>query len=199
MSPLAHIVTDDNEDRGQGGQRDPFCQRGKKEKQECEGEGMDDAGDGSFCAGFNNIGGGACYGAGGGNAAKNGGADVGPPTSSMLERCFPPIMPSATVAERRDSMAASMAIVKAGEMRRVRSAASKEGKAGFGRKRGRSPKRVPTVSTSRCRIQAAKAAMIKPRIIEGQRGKNFPIARMTARVRNPMPAVEGSRVWKWVK
>ena len=38
-------------------------------------------------------------------------------TSSMLDRCFPPTMPSATTAESSDSIAASNAIVKAGPAR----------------------------------------------------------------------------------
>ncbi len=35
-------------------------------------------------------------------------------TSSMFERCRPPIMPSATTADSSDSIAASIAIVNAG-------------------------------------------------------------------------------------
>ncbi|MPN01105.1 hypothetical protein SDC9_148308 [bioreactor metagenome] len=37
--------------------------------------------------------------------------------NSMFESCFPPIIPSATTAESSDSMAASIAIVKAGFIR----------------------------------------------------------------------------------
>ena len=39
--------------------------------------------------------------------------------SSMLDRCLPPIIPSATTAESSDSMAASSAIVNAGPTRAV--------------------------------------------------------------------------------
>jgi len=47
---------------------------------------------------------------------NNGAAMLATPwaTSSMLERCRPPIMPSATTAESNDSIAPSMAIVNAG-------------------------------------------------------------------------------------
>jgi len=37
------------------------------------------------------------------------------PISSVLELCWSPVTPSATVADNKDSIAPSMAIVKAGE------------------------------------------------------------------------------------
>ena len=53
-------------------------------------------------------------------------------TSSMLERCRPPIIPSATTAERSDSMPASSAIVKAGPMSAVIFAREMSGRDGTG-------------------------------------------------------------------
>ena len=43
-------------------------------------------------------------------------------TSSILERCLEPIIPSATTAESKDSMEPRIAIVKAGPMSSLRSA-----------------------------------------------------------------------------
>ena len=68
-------------------------------------------------------------------------------TSSMLERWRPPIMPSATTAERSDSIAPSAAMANAGPTSSRSSASETEGSTGLGRLDGISPKRLPMVST----------------------------------------------------
>ena len=71
-------------------------------------------------------------------------------TSSMLERCRPPIMPSATTAERSDSIAPRAAMAKAGPTSSRASASETNGSTGLGRPEGISPNRLPIVSTGSC-------------------------------------------------
>ncbi len=78
-------------------------------------------------------------------------------TSSMFERCRPPIMPSATTADSSDSMAPSRAIVKAGPMRPGSTLSDSGGNAGAGSAARTAPNRVPIVSTGRCRTRASSA------------------------------------------
>ena len=70
-------------------------------------------------------------------------------TSSMLERCRPPIMPSETTAERSDSMPPSSAIVNAGAIRPVAWERVSAGSAGAGSDAWIAPNRDPIVSTGR--------------------------------------------------
>ncbi len=67
----------------------------------------------------------------------------------MLERWRLPIIPSATTAERSDSTAASMAIVKAGPTSAVTVANEMSGMTGCGIPALIDPKRLPIVSTGR--------------------------------------------------
>ena len=76
LVPLAHVVGDDKEHGGEGGEGDVAGQ-GRGDEQDAEqGEGVDDAGDGGARAGAD-VGGGAGDGAGGGDAAEERGDDVG--------------------------------------------------------------------------------------------------------------------------
>ena len=68
-------------------------------------------------------------------------------TSSMLERCRPPIIPSATTAERRLSMAPSAAMANAGPTSSRSSPRDTEGSAARGSVAGMAPKRLPMVSS----------------------------------------------------
>ena len=68
-------------------------------------------------------------------------------TSSTLDLWRPPIMPSATTAESSDSIAASSAIVNAGEKSSRTRSSVRSGRWGAGIEAWISPKRVPIVST----------------------------------------------------
>src|SRR3989442_21137 len=72
-------------------------------------------------------------------------------TSSMFERWRPPIMPSATTAERSDSIAPSRAIVNAGARSPGSCGGVTAGRAGAGRAALIAPKREPIVSTRKRR------------------------------------------------
>ena len=76
LAPLAHVVGDDEEDGGEGGERDEAGQGRGDEKDGEQGEGVDHAGDGGVRAGAD-VGGGAGDGAGGGDASEERGGDVG--------------------------------------------------------------------------------------------------------------------------
>ena len=69
--------------------------------------------------------------------------------SSMLERCRPPIMPSATTADSSDSMAPSAAMAMAGPTSARIWAREVEGSVSRGNPAWISPKREPMVSTGR--------------------------------------------------
>ena len=71
-------------------------------------------------------------------------------TSSILERCRPPIMPSATTAESSDSIAPSSAMVNAGPMRAGSWWSVRGGRRGAGSAALIAPKRLPIVSTGKC-------------------------------------------------
>ncbi len=68
--------------------------------------------------------------------------------SSMFERWRFPVIPSATTAERSDSMPASRAMVIAGLASARSSPGRRLGSAGAGSANERAPKREPIVSTS---------------------------------------------------
>ncbi len=76
-------------------------------------------------------------------------------TSSMFDRCRPPIMPSATTAESSDSMAPRAAMASAGPTSSRSSAKEIEGSTGTGSVAGIVPKRLPIVSTGRSSSCAA--------------------------------------------
>ncbi len=71
-------------------------------------------------------------------------------TSSMFDRCLPPIIPSATTADRSDSIAASIAIVNAGPTSPVTWLSVKCGNCGCGTDGLSGPKWLPIVSMGRC-------------------------------------------------
>ena len=86
-----------------------------------------------------------------GNPPKSGETTLATPcaTSSMFERCLPPIIPSATTALSSDSMAASSAIVTAGPARLRTSSMVTCGTCGTGNPPPTVPKREPMVSMGR--------------------------------------------------
>ena len=90
-------------------------------------------------------------------------------TSSMLDRCLDPIMPSATTADSSDSMAPSIAMVKAGATRFRMSANASCGNTGRGRAELSSPNRLPTVSTGRCNNCTATVVTMSATNGEGRR------------------------------
>ena len=70
-------------------------------------------------------------------------------STSALGRCCPPIIRSATIADKRDSTAARKAMTKAEGSSSVTRASVKSGSAGSGKPRGRSPNREWIVSTGK--------------------------------------------------
>ena len=74
--PFAHLVADHHEDGGEHGERDEPRQRRGEEEDGEQGERVDNAGDGRFCAGAD-VGGGAGDGPGGGESAKERREDIG--------------------------------------------------------------------------------------------------------------------------
>ena len=84
----------------------------------------------------------------------------------MFERCLPPIIPSATTADSKDSIPASIAIVKAGWIRVEIVFKSSTGIVGIGRAEEISPNLAPIVSTSILKIKVidviVKIALIEP-------------------------------------
>ena len=68
-------------------------------------------------------------------------------TSSQLDRCRRPVMPSATTADSSDSIAPSSANAIASGSTACAFASENAGKAGHGNSRGMPPNRVPMVST----------------------------------------------------
>src|SRR5258708_21003446 len=76
-------------------------------------------------------------------------------TNSILDLWLPPLMPSATTADKRDSMPPSKAMAKAGRSRFFIVSKSNRGIVGAGKEDGMFPNRLPMVSTGRCRPIAA--------------------------------------------
>src|SRR5579872_789848 len=62
--------------------------------------------------------------------------------NSVLERWFPPVMPSATTADSKDSILPSIAMVKAGRMSCCKVAKLTEGMTGLGNDEDIAPKRL---------------------------------------------------------
>ena len=77
------------------------------------------------------------------------------PISSVLERCLPPVAPSATIALSKDSIAPSMAMVKAGANNNLKVSKLITGRDGKGIVALISPKRVPMVSTGSWKAETA--------------------------------------------
>ncbi len=69
------------------------------------------------------------------------------PISSWFELWRVPAMPSATTADRSDSIAPSNAMVNAGAIRLIMWDSDRSGRANEGRPRGMPPKAVPRVAT----------------------------------------------------
>ena len=92
-------------------------------------------------------------------------------TSSQLERCRRPVMPSATTAESSDSIAPSSVKAMASGSTACMAARSKAGSAGRGSERGMPPKRVPIVSTGSARTAAATEATATAISMPGQDGR----------------------------
>ena len=91
-------------------------------------------------------------------------------TSSQLERWRRPVMPSATTADRSDSMAPSSAKAMASGSTACILARLKAGIAGAGRLLGMPPKRVPMVSIGRFRTTVSTAASPTATSMPGQCG-----------------------------
>ena len=114
----------------------------------------------------------------------------------MLERWREPIIPSATTAESRDSMAARSATTVAGRTKAAAVLKSTVGRWGIGRPRGRAPKREPMVSTGRPKIAAAAVAKTRAAKGEGiflvRRGRKMRTARVAAESARVAPSIVGS-------
>ncbi len=82
---------------------------------------------------------------------KNDDATLATPwaTSSQLERCLRPVMPSATTADNKDSMDPSRANESAAGSTACALANVNSGRAGIGMPDGMPPNRVPIVSTGK--------------------------------------------------
>jgi hypothetical protein len=106
------------------------------------------------------------------------------PTSSMLERWRPPIIPSATTAERSDSTPPSIAMVSAGPTSAITCVKERSGKSGCGIAALIAPKREPIVSTgspSHCTTAVVTTRATKG---DGTRWLTFGQRRMINRARS---------------
>ena len=112
-------------------------------------------------------------------------------TSSMFDRCCVPDMPSATIADKSDSIAPSRVKLKA-QGSAARTASSEiSGRAGAGRSRGRPPKRDWIVSTGSCSSVAASVIVAMPRSRLGRRGAKRLSASISATVESATPTAVG--------
>ena len=116
------------------------------------------------------------------------------PTSSQLERCRRPVMPSATVAESSDSMEPSSANETAAGIISTTLAAVSSGSAGAGRLCGMPPKREPMVATSSPNSAVSAAAPATAISMPGQRGRNRRNAAITPITPNPSAIDTGEAV-----
>ena len=112
-------------------------------------------------------------------------------TSSMLERWRPPIMPSATTADSKDSMAPSSAMVNAGAARVVSIASVTWGSAGRGRPASMTPKRVPIVSTGRCSARTSTVVTIRATNGPGMRRSTLGHTRIMTKVAKATRSAHG--------
>ena len=80
--------------------------------------------------------------------------------SSVFELCLLPIIPSATIAESRDSIAPKIAIVIAGEIKPLIISKDISGISAGGKFCGNEPKREPIVSTGISNIATTAVAMM---------------------------------------
>lgn len=113
-TPLAHIIGNDEQDRCNSRHRDHSGKWHQDNKYDDQCDGVDYSGNGCTSAVFD-IGSSSCNCTCGRIPPNKAEAILPAPcaTSSMSERCFPLIIPSATTQERSDSMAASTAMVNA--------------------------------------------------------------------------------------
>ena len=112
-------------------------------------------------------------------------------TSSMLERCRPPIMPSATTAESSDSIPPSIAIVNAGPMSPFSIGRVTCGRLGRGNAALMAPKRLPMVSTGMCNSCTSAVVTISATNEPGMRRSSFGQTRMMTKVSTASPSAAG--------
>jgi hypothetical protein len=115
-------------------------------------------------------------------------------TSSQFERWRRPVMPSATVAESKDSMAPSKAKANASGRTAAILARLKAGSAGAGRPAGTPPKREPIVSIGKPKSAAATLAAATEIRIAGAPGAARRRPTMSAIVSAAIPAAYGLKV-----
>lgn len=116
----------------------------------------------------------------------------------MLERCRPPIMPSATTAERSDSTAARSAIAIAGDTNARTIATDSCGNWGAGRDASIAPKREPIVSTGQPRSCTSAVVAMSATKGAGSRRLIFghPIRMVSVMAATPMAYGFTSPMWE---
>ncbi len=112
-------------------------------------------------------------------------------TSSMLERCRPPIMPSATTADSRDSIAASSAIVNAGPASDATSGSVTCGSEGCGRPAWIAPNRRAIVSTGRWKSWTSTVVTMSATNGPGMRRSSLGHTRMIVKVATATTSAHG--------
>jgi len=115
-------------------------------------------------------------------------------TSSAFGRWRRPVMPSATVAERSDSIAPSSAKLPAQGSAARSDAGLISGSPGRGGRRGSAPKREPIVSTGRPKAATAPEASAIAMIIPGQPGRKRRKTTISATVAPVSAAAAGVKV-----
>ena len=118
-------------------------------------------------------------------------------TSSMFERWRPPIIPSATTAERRDSTAPSSAIVNAAPIRPGICRKVTAGSEGAGSTALITPNRLPMVSTGRCPSCTAAVVTMSATNGLGMRRLTRGHATMMATVTAATTTAQGLSESKW--
>src|SRR5579862_150817 len=118
------------------------------------------------------------------------------PTSSQLDLCLPPDMPSATIAESNDSMAANRAIVIASgiKCRNVATLKGRSGKEGKGKTLGISPYRSAMVATGKENSQQMRVDKTMAAMPQGIKVKNRRTQIISANVPALTPSVQPSQV-----
>ena len=115
-------------------------------------------------------------------------------TSSQFERWRRPVMPSATTADRSDSMAPSSVSDRAEGSSVTIRCTERSGRAGAGRVDGMPPKLLPMVVTSRPLTPTSAAARATAISIPGQCGRHRRSARITATVPSASAGAAGVTV-----
>ena len=178
---VGHAPGDDDQHRRQRRKRDVSDQRHREQNEDQKIGRVKYTRDRPARAGAD-IGRGARDGAGGANAAKHDGCDIADALRDQfaIGAMPPPLMPSATTAERSDSIAPSNARAMAsGKTARIFSRL-KAGSEGDGNPDGIAPKRDPMVSTSRCNPAVIAAAAPTAISNAGHVGRKRRTARMIA-------------------